>query len=381
MKAIINGRIVLPDMILDHHVILYEKDTIREILPQEKADLSACQTVIDAKGDFVMPGFINEHIHGCAGADTMDEDDTALQNMQAALPSTGVTSFLPTTMTYDRPRIEGALQRIRQSRKNPGARILGAHMEGPFISRKYKGAQKDEHIVPADFSWLEPYADVIKIITLAPETLANRTFLQQCEQAHIVVSVGHSAASYEEVREIMKKSSCYHITHLFNAMTPLHHRHPGVVGAALLDPHARCELICDNLHVHPAAQQLVYRMKGRDGIILITDSLRACLLADVESELGGQKVFVKNGEARLADGTLAGSIAAMNQVIFNFWENSGASVPEVTAMATVNPARDLGVYERIGSLTPGKLADIVILAAENFKVRQTIIGGKTVYQA
>lgn len=381
MKAIINGRLVLPDTTLDHHVLLYEGDTIADIVPQDAVNLDTCETVIEAEGTFIMPGFINEHIHGCAGVDTMDEDAEALPKMQQVLPATGVTSFLPTTMTYDRPRIEAALQRIRQAKGNPGARILGAHMEGPFISKTYKGAQKESNISVADFSWLEPYDDVVKIITLAPETLQGKAFLEACAKHDIIVSVGHSAATYEEVRSIMADCPFYHITHLFNAMTPLHHRKPGIVGAALLDPHAHCELICDNLHVHPAAQKLVYHMKGQDGIILITDSLRSCLLADGESELGGQKVFVRNGEARLADGTLAGSIAPMHEVVHHFLVNSKAPLHEVVAMATVNPARDLGVYDRLGSFAKGKLADIVIISPDDFRVKKTLIGGEVVYTA
>ncbi|MDD6382278.1 N-acetylglucosamine-6-phosphate deacetylase [Mitsuokella sp.] len=381
MKAIIDGRLVMPDTVLDGYALLYDGNTILDVVTQDSVNTDACESVVRADGALIMPGFINEHIHGCAGVDTMDEDAGALLKMQQVLPATGVTSFLPTTMTYDRRRIEEALQRIRQAKANPGTRILGAHMEGPFISQAYKGAQKAENISAADFSWLEPYADVVKIITLAPETLKDRSFLEQCAAHHIIVSVGHSAASYEEVRSIMADCPFYHITHLFNAMTPLHHRKPGIVGAALLDPHAHCELICDNLHVHPAAQELVYRMKGQDGIILITDSLRACLLADGESELGGQKVFVHHGEARLADGTLAGSIAPMNEVVHHFLENSKAPLHEVIAMATANPARDLGVFEQLGSLEPGKLADIVLVSPDDFQVKKTLIDGQVVYTA
>ena len=276
MKAIIDGMIVLPDAIVGGHILLYEGDRITDIVPRKGFHLGQCTDLIDANGGFVVPGFINEHIHGCAGADTMDENEEALATIQSVLPKTGVTSFLPTTMTYDRPRIERALSRIRRAKKNCGARILGAHMEGPFISTAYKGAQKESNIAQADFSWIEPYEDVVKIITLAPETLKDKTFLKECADHDIIVSVGHSGATYEQVMDCMEKSSFYHITHMYNAMTPLHHRRPGIVGAALLDPKAHCELICDNLHVHPAAQKLVYRMKGRDGIILITDSLRAC---------------------------------------------------------------------------------------------------------
>lgn len=379
MKAIIDGMIVLPDAIVGGHILLYEDNKIVDVVPRKGFRLGHCTDLIDANGGFVVPGFINEHIHGCAGADTMDETDDALATMQSVLPSTGVTSFLPTTMTYDRPRLERTLDRISKAKANPGARILGAHMEGPFISKTYKGSQAETNIAAADFSWIKPYRDVVRIITLAPETLSNKVFLKDCADAGIIVSIGHSGATYEQVIDAMEKSDFYHVTHLFNAMTPLHHRKPGVVGAALLDEKAHCELICDNLHVHPAAQKLAYRLKGRDGIILITDSLRACLLPDGESELGGQKVYVKNGEARLADGTLAGSIAAMNQVVLNFMINSGAALPEAVAMATVNPAKDLGVYDRIGSLEKGKLADIAILDSNDFHVKQTLVGGNIVY--
>ena len=380
MKAIIDGLIVLPNEIINGHVIMYEKDIWR-IVPRKQFRAGMCSEFIDANGGFVVPGFINEHIHGCAGADTMDDDDQALKTMQQALPATGVTSFVPTTMTMEQGRIEKALQRIRQAREDyqGGAQVLGAHMEGPFISPAYKGSQAEENIQTADFSWLESYADVIKIITLAPETLKNKKFLKDCQDHGITVSIGHTAADFDQAMECMDALGHCHVTRLYNAMTPFHHRKPGVVGAALLNKHACCELICDDLHVHPAAQKLAYQMKGRDGLILVTDSLRACLQGDGESSLGGQKVFVKNGEARLADGTLAASIAPMNEVVLHFLINSGASIPEVVAMATVNPAKALGVYDRIGSLEEGKQADITILDSNDFHVKQTVVAGELAY--
>ena len=380
MKAIIDGMIVLPDSIVGGHILLYEDGKILDIVPRKGFRLGHCTELIDANGGFVVPGFINEHIHGCAGADVMGETPEALQTLQQALPATGVTAFVATTMTYDRPRLERALERIRAARgKGSGARILGAHLEGPFISPAYKGAQADTHIVRPDFSWLRPYADTICIITLAPEEIVHKTFLKECHDAGILVSLGHSAATYEDVQDAMAKSGVYHVTHLYNAMTPFHHRQPGLVGAALLDRRAHCELICDNLHVHPAAQQLAWRMKGRDGLIIVTDSLRACLQGDGPSELGGQQVLVQNGEARLVDGTLAGSVATMNESLLHFMVNTGASLPDTIALATVNPAKDLGVYDRLGSLEKGKEADIVILDSDDFHVKQTVIHGDLVY--
>lgn len=380
MKAIINGLVVHEHEIVTGQVIMYEED-IWKIVPRKQFRAGMCTEIIDASGGFVVPGFINEHIHGCAGVDVMDEDDKALERMQKSLPQTGVTSFVATTMTYDRPRIERALGRIRSAmeRSTAGARILGAHMEGPFVNVNHKGSQDAQYIQQADFSWLLPYVDILKIITFAPETLPNHHFIQQCVEHQIIPSLGHSDATYEEATAVMDEVPCCHVTHLYNAMSPLHHRKPGLVGAALLQPKARCELICDNLHVHPAAQNLAYRMKGRDGIILVTDSMRACLMPDGTSELGGQTVYVKNGEARLADGTIAASIAPMHQCVLHFLMNTGASLPDVIAMATENPAKDLGVYDRLGSLDEGKAADIVILDSTDFHVKQTIIAGELAY--
>lgn len=380
MKAIIDGLIVRDNEIITGQVLLYEAD-IWKIIPRSQFRVGMCTDLIDADGGFVMPGFINEHIHGCAGADVMDEEGSALATMQKALPATGVTSFVATTMTTSRQQIEQALERIRRAMHEhaSGARILGAHLEGPFVSKEYKGAQAEQALAKPAFSWIEPYRDVIKIITIAPEVLPNRSFVKKCAEHGIIVSLGHSAASYEEAMECIASCGICHATHLYNAMAPFHHRRPGLSGAALLSPQVRCELICDNLHVHPAAQKLAYSLKGRDGIILVTDSMRACLMEDGEWELGGQKVFVRSGQARLADGSLAGSTAPMNQVVLNCLINSGASLPDITVMASANPAKDLGLYDRIGSLDEGKQADIVVLDSNDFHVKQTVIAGELAY--
>lgn len=380
MKAIFDGLIVLPNEIVNGHVLMYEKDIWR-IVPRKQFRAGMCSEFIDANGGFVVPGFINEHIHGCAGVDVMDDNEQALPAMQKALPATGVTSFVATTMTMEQSAIEKALTRIGKARDNAsgGAQVLGAHLEGPFISPRYKGSQSESHIQAPDFSWLEPYSDIIKIITLAPEQVKNKQFLKTCQEKGIVVSLGHSGASFEQAMDCMETLGNCHVTHLYNAMTPFRHREPGLVGAALLHKKACCELICDDFHVHPSAQKLAYQMKGRDGLILVTDSMRACLQGDGESSLGGQKVFVKNGEARLSDGTLAASIAPMNEVVLHFLINSGASIPDVIAMATVNPAKSLGVYDRIGSLEEGKQADIVVLDSNDFHVKSTVVAGELVY--
>ena len=445
MHAIINGRIVLNDKILDGCALLFDKKIIG-IVSRETLD-TAWQnancwpgkpvTLTDAGGAYVSPGFINLHIHGCNGADTMDGTEDALAMMSRFLIQTGVTAFLPATMTCAMPALHTALEYVRgamtvmirrrdekhellsagrdmdketlavngntdkllpenavsdqpaasDAKKEvercmlPGAKVLGAYVEGPFISNVYKGAQNEKHIVPADFALIKDFADVIRIVVLAPETLKKtekaEDFIGQCKEHNIIVSLGHSAADYDTARQAIEAGAS-HVTHLCNAMTGLHHRNPGLVGAAL-DTKVTCELIADNLHVHPAVQRLVYRTKGAAGIELVTDSMRGCGLPDGISELGGQTVYVKNGAARLADGTIAGSVVTMNRALKNFRENTGATVPEVVRMVTENPAQELGLFEKIGSLSPGAAADIVVFD-EDFTVLHTFVEGFEVYR-
>ena len=446
MHAIVNGRIVLSDKILDGCALLFDKNIIgivsRETLDTAWADGQSWKgkplDITDAGGNYVAPGFINLHIHGCGGADTMDATEDSLAVMSRFLVQTGVTSFLPTTMTCDMQTIYKALERVRenmtlitrrreekrgslqsgqhtseemkgdmsasgnnpkdcscagesepfdnktekmQQYRLPGAKVLGAYLEGPFISSKYKGAQHEGSIMPADFMQIKDYADVIKVVVLAPETLGNPeqvdAFIVQCKAHNIIVSLGHSAADYDTALQVIRAGAS-HVTHLCNAMTGLHHRTPGLLGAAL-DSAVTCELIADNLHVHPAVQRLIYRTKNTAEIELITDSMRACGMADGISDLGGQTVIVKNGAARLTDGTLAGSIVTLNRAMANFRKNTGATVPEIVRMVTENQAQELGLFEIIGSLSPGAVADVTIFN-DDFVILRTFVDGREVYK-
>ena len=376
MQAIINGKIILPQKILENHVILFDT-TIQGLVPLENFMPKTCCEIFDAKGDYVSPGFINIHIHGCAGVDVMDATPSTLQTMGKALVSTGVTAFLPTTMTYAWPKIYTALKTIRSAMtEETGAKVLGCNLEGPFISKEFKGAQAPNNIIPADYTKLENFADIIKIITVAPEKIVGTAFFHWCKQNKIIISLGHSGATYEETLEALKKGAS-HITHLFNAMRPFHHRHPGLVGAAL-DTNVNCELIADNVHVHPAMQRLVYKAKSFETLILITDSIRACLQGDGYSELGGQKVFVRDQVATLANGTIAGSVLTMNRAIANFLANTKAPLIEVIAMATLNPAKALSLEQLIGSIALGKQADLVIFD-KNINIKNTFVSGVKIY--
>lgn len=405
MKAIVHGRLILPDenddfVIADGKALVYDETGIQAIVDPEvynqKYGNIPMEDVIDADGAYVSPGFLNVHIHGCGGADTMDkEGDTfdILRDEQAAM---GVTGFLPTTMTCPWNEIAGALTRIRAAMQQHGrgADILGAHMEGPFISPAEKGSQEETNILPADFSKLAPFADVVRLVTLAPEELPLRdtaavhgmgtapeehdwSFLEQCERAGIIVSIGHTAATYEMAAAAVREHGVHHFTHLFNAMTGLHHRRPGTVGAAL-DTDARVELICDNIHIAPAVQRLVWRLKGPAGLILVTDSMRACGLGDGTYEFGGHEVTVRDERALLADGTIAASIATLNHCIQRFQANTGAPIEQVIETVTKTPAKDLGLYAERGSLAPGKRADITIFD-QQVEILHTIVGGVPAY--
>lgn len=387
MKAIINGRFIIPDetghFAVEEGLALFFDEKIRAIRPAAtvsaagREELEAC---IDARGAYVSPGFLNVHIHGCVGADTMDDDPEAIRKMQLFQARTGVTAFLPTTMTYDFPTLGRAFRHVREAMaREEGARVLGCHMEGPFISPAKKGAQAEKNIAKADFAKIAPHQDIVKIITVAPEELPDGgQFIADCHAHGIVVSLGHTAADYATARQAIEEYGAKHITHLFNAMTGLHQRRPGVVGAAL-DTDANCELIVDNVHIHPAVQRIVYRLK-KDHLILITDSLRACGLGDGPSELGGQKVFVKGTLATLEDGTIAGSVLCMNDGLRIFRENTGAPIEEVVTTVTKTPSKELGLYNELGSLSVGKRADITIFD-DALKIQRTIVAGRDAYSA
>ena len=373
MKSLINGRLILPDANGNFKICAECLNFDGKIISIGEPEGGA--EIIDAENNFVAPGFINIHIHGATGVDTMDDDINALKKLSDFLPSTGVTSFLPTTMTMPLEKIYRALENIRIGKNfSTGAKILGANVEGPFISKKFKGAQAEENILPADFELIKNFVDVIKIITVAPEEI-NFDFIDRCLEKNIIVSIGHSAATYEIAMAAIERGA-NHITHLFNAQTGLHHRKPGVVGAAL-DSNAIVEIIADNVHVCPVAQRIVSKIKPRSEIILITDSIRACGVGDGLSELGGQKVFVKGNVATLKDGTLAGSIAPMNEVLKNFHANTNFSVAECVELVTKNPAVELKIFDKLGSLEVGKAADITIFD-DDFNVKKTFIDGKEV---
>jgi N-acetylglucosamine-6-phosphate deacetylase len=347
-------------------------------------DLPAADSArrIDAQGHTLLPGFIDIHVHGSAGADTMDATPEALATMARFFATRGVTSFLATSMTHAGEAITKSLENAARcvGRIPGGATLLGAHLEGPYINLKLKGAQDGQYVrlaAPDEYQrWLD--LNVIREVTLAPEFPDNLAFLRECVKRGINVSLGHTQATYEQVNEAVRLGA-RHATHTFNAMTGLHHRTPGTVGGVLAADDVTCEVIADKVHVHPAVIKIVVRAKGVDRVVAITDAIRAAGMGDGMSELGGQMVVVKDGMATLADGTLAGSLLTMDAALRNILAITRLSLADASPMFSANAARQIGVGDRKGQLREGYDADLTLLDADA-NVLLTIVEGEVVYE-
>ncbi|MFZ3588964.1 N-acetylglucosamine-6-phosphate deacetylase [Bacillus sp. DJP31] len=363
--------------------LLIENGKIQDIGESISEDVDEVKEI--PEGYHVIPGMIDIHIHGAAGHDAMDATLESLKGMCHYLPSEGVTGFLPTTMTQSIETIEQALSTIASYTRNEelqdGAEVLGVHLEGPFLSEKRAGAQPVKYMLEADAKqfqrWQELSGDQIKIVTLAPEKDKDFRLIQHLHSTGVVASVGHCDAAYEVFAQAVDHGLS-HATHLYNQMRGIHHREPGVVGGVYLHDNVTAELIVDGIHVSPEMIKLTTKIKGFDSLIMITDSMRAKGLAEGVYELGGQKVKVENGEARLEDGTLAGSILRMDEALSNIMSYTGCSLLEVVRMTSYNSACKIGVLDRKGSLEVGKDADIVVLN-KDYQVVMTFCLGKLVY--
>ena len=380
MKAIVNGKIILKDEIIEGYALLLS-DVIEAVIPQDKLPENA--DIIDAQGGYIAPGLIDLHIHGYLGCDVCDGDENSMRTISKGLLANGVTGYLPTTMTVDMKVIRKSLEVCRslmnESKSWDGSAILGVHAEGPFISESKKGAQDAKYILKPDASFVKEYSDVIKIITLAPETdEKNFSAIREiCKNTSVTVSMGHTSADYDTAMA-STRAGVKHATHLFNAMTPLAHRAPGVVGAAL-NSDVSCELIVDTFHVSAALYDMLFRLKGRK-LCFITDCLPAGGLPYGEYTLGGAKIVYRDIVCRLEDGTVAGSVLHLNEGVWNAFTNSSIPLHECVNCASLNPATVLGIADRKGSIEVGKDADVIITDG-NFKVMKTIITGEVKYES
>lgn len=379
MKCLINGKVILKYAVVENSAIIFD-EKIREITDIKNIDLSQYE-VIDAHGNYISPGLVDMHIHGYLGADVSDGDADGIKAMAEGIAKNGVTAWCPTTMTVSKAEIEKAFDAVREvknSAEDYGARILGVNSEGPFINAAKKGAQAEEHILRPDAEFILENADIIKLFTVAPEVEGAKECIEKvAEKSDILISMGHTDANFEEAMEGVERG-VRHTTHLFNAMTALTHRSPGVVGAALSSNNVSTELIADTFHVNKGVFNLVAKLK-EDKLCLITDCIRAGGMPDGDYTLGGQPLHKEGIKCLMPDGTIAGSVLKLNEAVYNLYENTDLEIHQAVACASLNPAVALKEDKEIGSLEAGKRADIII-ADEKFNIITTILGGKIIYK-
>ncbi|MDV2685549.1 N-acetylglucosamine-6-phosphate deacetylase [Alkalihalophilus lindianensis] len=372
---------------LDNGFIRISEGKIVEVGSMDLFKQNESDTVLAFSSECsLLPGFIDLHIHGANGSDIMDNSVDALKSIAEFLPKEGTTSFLATTITQSDELIESALKQaaafVEMEGQTPHADMIGIHLEGPFISNKRAGAQPIMHIKDPDIdlflTWQNQSGHLIKLVTMAPEQKNGLTFLEEVQKRGVVTSIGHSDATYAEVQEAINKGLT-HVTHLYNGMRGLHHREPGVAGATLSHSELVAEMIVDGVHIHPSVVNSTFKAKGANELILITDAMRAKGLGEGDYDLGGQQVSVVDGKALLEDGTLAGSILTMDEAVRNMMKYTGCSLRDIAKMTAENPAKQLGIWNKVGSIAVGKMADLVLLD-ENHKVVLTICKGKIAYE-
>jgi N-acetylglucosamine-6-phosphate deacetylase len=378
-----NARLFTPNQAGLKGWLLVEGGLIRGIGFGNTPDFShdASIQALDAHGHNLLPGFIDLHVHGAMGHEVMDASASGLEEMARFYALHGVTSFLATTWTASRPSILKALEIVKQmqGRIRGGATLLGAHLEGPFLNPARCGAQDVNLIRRAEkeeaLQFLE--TGVIRLLALAPEFDDNLWLIDECVRRGITVSAAHTTANYEQMQKAVEHGIT-HLTHSYNAMQGLGHRELGTIGAAMALPQIQCELIADNIHVHPAAQKILVDVKGTSGVILVTDAVRAAGLPEGEYVLDERSIHIQSGAVRLPDGTLAGSVLTMDRALQNVCSATGRSLAELWITSSLNAARAIGVSSRKGSLEVGKDADLVLLD-ESFNVTMTVVEGEIAF--
>lgn len=376
----------LENKILNNVSILVKNGIINRILTGEEAADSFEGDVIDAKGELtLLPGFIDAHIHGGYGVDVMDGTPEALATLAENLPSEGTTSYLATTITQSNEEITNALENVAtwvREAHEAGADLAGVHLEGPFVEVSKAGAQPKQYIVKPDLqqfqAWQAAAGNQIRTITMAPEHDDSGEFIQALSQSGVNVSAGHTDANFQQIKDATKLG-VRQLTHLCNAMNGIHHRDIGAVGAAFQLENLRAELISDGIHVVPEMMQLIFNNVGSERIIMITDAMRAKGLEDGKYELGGQPVNVKDGQATLDSGSLAGSIVKMIDAVKNMLQLDGVELADIVKMTAANPAKQVNIYDKKGSIKTGKDADLVLIN-KDIDIEYTICRGNIAYQ-
>lgn len=334
--------------------------------------------VIDGTGCFAIPGLTDIHFHGCVGYDFCDGTVEAIRNMAEYEASVGVTTIVPATMTLSEEQLSKVCEAAKAYDNAEGAILCGINMEGPFISYSKRGAQNPDYIHKPDVEMYdrlnEKSGGMVKLIAIAPEVEGAMDFIK-AKKDKVILSMAHTACDYDIAKEAME-NGVNHVTHLYNAMYPFTHRLPGPIGAAAENNSCEAELICDGVHIHPAVVKATFQMFGDDRIILISDSMMATGMADGKYALGGQAVDVKGNLATLEDGTIAGSVTNLMDCVRTVVKKMNIPLESAVKCAAVNPAKSVKIYDKYGSITPGKTANIVLLKQDDLSLDKVILKGK-----
>ncbi len=351
--ALIGGDIVTPFRLIKNGTVLIDGQKIYRIGKSHDVILpDDCET-IDVSGRIIAPGFVDLLVHGGGGSGFADENDNSIEKVSQYFLQNGSTTVLASLFAKPEQQLLGDLRRVAEYiENNPESNIKGIHMEGPYLNKDLKGAMNESYLwKPSVESWnkmWEASKGHIKIMTIAPELPGAIEVLREASSQGVVLSIGHSMANYDEI-ELAIDNGAAHVTHIFNAMRPFHHRTPGVILGALLRNELKIELIADTLHVHPAVMELLLKLKGASGIVLVSDSIRAGGMHEGEYEFADQKVFMKAKRAYLEDGTLAGSTLTLNIAIKNMIETANAKVTEAFRMASLNGAKVINLEHKKGN--------------------------------
>jgi N-acetylglucosamine-6-phosphate deacetylase len=381
-KAAFKGNVVLPDKILSGGTVLVEEEKITGIHPHGYKLIDKVVTFQDHSDNYICPGLIDLHFHGALGKDVMDCNVESLKQIAFHQANCGVTGFLGTTVSSSHEQILKAIESIRKATKLPlPSEILGVHIEGPFLSHEKRGAHDSTYVRETTqeevHHLLEAASGLRTILSMAPEVGRNMSFIKMLKNKGVIISIGHSNASYQQALDSFKEGIS-HATHLLNAMRELHPRDPGVVGAVFDSPEVTAEIIADGVHIHPSLLRLAVSRKGADKICLITDSLKAAGVGDGIYTMGNFELLVKGNEARIKDtGVLAGSVLTLNKAVKNILEWTGVEIHQAVNMASLNPARVLGLDNKIGSIQIGNYANLSVFDKE-FNVVDTIWHGRSV---
>jgi len=383
-SVIKNGTLITPFETIERSAVVFRNGKIVAVGQESDIKIPKGARIIDASGKIVAPGFIDVHIHGGRGRDVMEGSYEAINELAKFVESHGTTAFLPTTVSASRGDLLSAVKAVKTAieRGTEGAEVLGVHLEGPYINLDKRGAHNADFIRRPSIEEFEEIWEAsnraVRIVTLAPEIDGSKLLIHKLRDLGAEASIGHSNATYTQAADAIKRG-IRHATHMFNRMSGFDHREPGVVGAVLVHEELTAELICDSIHVHPAAMGLLTRVKGSKKVVLVTDAIRAAGMPDGEYALGKQHVIVKDGISKTKSGDLAGSTLTMDRAVRNMVKLVKLPLRTAIKMATINPAVAINVDKNKGSLEPGKDADIVIID-DDVNVYVTIVKGKVVYK-